>query len=77
MMLEQQNDVQLNIRCASDSYNFDLRGNAATMLAPSAAPGADLPAMLLGQFPVMPKAACSSPCQRPIILGDLNLGHAQ
>jgi hypothetical protein len=28
-VLEEQNKLQLNIRCASDSYNFDLRGSAA------------------------------------------------
>lgn len=27
-VLEDQNKLQLNIRCASDSYNFDLRGSA-------------------------------------------------
>jgi hypothetical protein len=27
-VLQQQNNLQLNIRCASDSYNFDLRGSA-------------------------------------------------
>jgi hypothetical protein len=27
-VLEEQNKLQLNIRCASDSYNFDLRGSA-------------------------------------------------
>jgi len=27
-VLENQNNLQLNIRCASDSYNFDLRGSA-------------------------------------------------
>lgn len=27
-VLEQQNSLQLNIRCASDSYNFNLRGSA-------------------------------------------------
>jgi len=27
-VLEEQNNLQLNIRCASDSYNFDLRGSA-------------------------------------------------
>ena len=26
---EEQNKLQLNIHCASDSYNFDLRGSAA------------------------------------------------
>ena len=28
MVLEEQSKLQLNIRCASDSYNFDLRGSA-------------------------------------------------
>jgi hypothetical protein len=28
-VLEEQKKLQLNIRCASDSYNFDLRGSAA------------------------------------------------
>jgi hypothetical protein len=28
MLLEEQNKLQLNIHCASDSYNFDLRGSA-------------------------------------------------
>jgi hypothetical protein len=27
-VLEQQSNLQLNIRCASESYNFDLRGSA-------------------------------------------------
>ena len=27
-VLEEQSKLQLNIRCASDSYNFDLRGSA-------------------------------------------------
>jgi len=27
-VLEQRHNLQLNIRCASDSYNFDLRGSA-------------------------------------------------
>jgi hypothetical protein len=27
-VLGEQNNLQLNIRCASDSYNFDLRGSA-------------------------------------------------
>jgi hypothetical protein len=27
-VLAEQNKLQLNIRCASDSYNFDLRGSA-------------------------------------------------
>ena len=27
-VLEEQNKLQLNIRCASDNYNFDLRGSA-------------------------------------------------
>jgi hypothetical protein len=27
-VLEERNNLQLNIRCASDSYNFDLRGSA-------------------------------------------------
>ena len=27
-VLEEQNKLQLNIHCASDSYNFDLRGSA-------------------------------------------------
>jgi hypothetical protein len=27
-LLEEQNKLQLNIHCASDSYNFDLRGSA-------------------------------------------------
>jgi hypothetical protein len=27
-VLEQQHNLQLNIRCASESYNFDLRGSA-------------------------------------------------
>lgn len=27
-VLEQQNSLQLNIRCASETYNFDLRANA-------------------------------------------------
>lgn len=27
-VLGEQNDLRLNIRCASDSYNFDLRGSA-------------------------------------------------
>ena len=28
-VLEEQNKLQLNIRCASESYNFDLRGSAS------------------------------------------------
>ncbi len=28
-VLGEQNNLQLNIRCASDSYNFDLRGSAS------------------------------------------------
>ena len=28
-VLEEQNKLQLNIHCASDSYNFDLRGSAS------------------------------------------------
>src|SRR5580704_9050367 len=28
-VLEQQNNLQLNIRCASDSYNFDMRASAS------------------------------------------------
>jgi hypothetical protein len=27
-ILDEQHNLQLNIRCASDSYNFDLRGSA-------------------------------------------------
>jgi hypothetical protein len=27
-VLEEQNKLQLNIHCASESYNFDLRGSA-------------------------------------------------
>jgi hypothetical protein len=27
-VLEQQNNLQLNIRCASDSYSFDMRASA-------------------------------------------------
>lgn len=29
-VLTEQNNLQLNIRCASDSYNFDLRGSATS-----------------------------------------------
>jgi hypothetical protein len=29
-VLSEQNNLQLNIRCASESYNFDLRGSATS-----------------------------------------------
>ena len=56
-VLEEQKKLQLNIHCASDSYNFDLRGSASYAAGAITGPGASRPAMLLALCPVRSKAS--------------------
>ena len=56
-VLEEQSKLQLNIRCASDSYNFDLRGSATYSAGAITELGASPPAMQPGPFPVRSMAS--------------------
>ena len=55
-VLEEQSKLQLNIRCASDSYNFDLRGSATYTGGAITGTWSDPPAMQPERSPVRLKA---------------------
>ena len=57
--LHDQRKLQLNIRCASESFNFDLRASATIPAARLVATGASRPATSAARFPARPKAIVS------------------
>ncbi|MEI9805146.1 MAG: hypothetical protein WDN48_12690 [Pseudolabrys sp.] len=58
-VLEQQNNLQLNIRCASDSYNFDLRGSATLAANSVSGSWSEATRNAAGKSPVRPRATTS------------------